>query len=330
MPTRDQKQIADFLNVSVWSAYTRINASQRFRVMADGGLLIPPDTAAVAMALLDYEQESYGNLVNGLLLPVDDELTASYAQSHPVGASPIPEGSTFMSPFQDHYGALQAAEVIHDEWVWHDMPAELYLWNQPDLDPVTRQLLVDLGYAEAFRMFEAGEKVYNFDAAKAAMADDARARLITKIDPATIVGIGACAQWLARGLGLVAAAAFAGWFVYRIVDTVLYRVKNSEEWANARESLAQTKRAQEMQVVQIESTEQALKNCEARVELGLATQAQCSAIATSLARIEPVVPAPNVPQFSSCGFSNCWPWALLAMGTGAVIGGVVAKKRGWV
>lgn len=322
-------QISDYLNKSVWSSYSRINASQRFRVVADGGVLIPPDVAQVSMAMLGYQKTIYGDLVNGLLLPNDAVLTEQYNRNLPHGAAALPAGTTFLTPFKDHRDVLDAAEIIRPEWVWHDMPAELYLINRPGLDPALRQVLLDLGYGEAAARKAAGQPVYVPSAEAIVLADAKRAMLVPK------VWSGWAAYWTARGLlsllGVVVGVGAAIYAGLRLIDTVFYRIKMAPHWENEKRKADNTAEGNRIQMIKAETAQEMLKQHCGVGAVEPWAEERCAGILGSLAAINPVTDIPAGPPVpSSCGFSNCWPWALLGLGGGALVGGWVAKKRGWV
>jgi hypothetical protein len=318
--TQQQLQnMADYLNVSVWSAYTRIVASKRFSLVAERGGLIPPDVAAVAMALLEYEKATYGNLVNNRILPVDATVTAEIRKKQD-----LPSGVSVATPFVEHLRMLDAAEIIRDEWVWHDMPPELYLINRPGLSAAERQILTDLGFADALAMQQSGRKAYKANLEAVAKADALRATYTPKFDPILVAGIVNLVSYLVVG-GLIA------WTVYKLVDAVTYRWRNAKEWEIEKQKADNTAGALRIQTIQAEANQQLLLAHCGPTAAEPWGEDECAAVLGRLNAIQPVTdPPPGPPLPVSCGFANCWPYALVALGGGAVIGGYLAKRRGWV
>lgn len=332
-----KQQVSDRLNEAVWSTYVRINTAARYDILVQNGILIPPDLAAVSMVLLDDRKRVYGDLVNGLLLPNDAAVTEEVSRKYPGG---VPAGVSVLSPFKDHLDVLNSLPVIRDEWVWHDMPEDLYVINRQDLDPATRQVLLDLGYGAALERRLSGAPVYKADPAAVAAADEARSKLMSKWHAMSgFSGFGSFGQvdplsfWLTvrTVLSVLATVAIGGAVLYaglRIIDAVVYRIKHSREWDLKLRQEQNVADFNKIQLIKVERLDEQLKNCEAGIAAGLHTEEECARIAQQLAAIEPAK-SPDYSRVPGCGFSNCWPWALLGFGIGAVGGSMIAKKRGW-
>lgn len=327
----EQKRIANYLNLGVWSSASRINASAQFEVLAAHDMLIPPDVAAVSMALLEYEKSSFGRMVNGLLLPNDAALTEWYAASRPEGAPALPSGTSFLQPWQDQLDQLNAAAIVPDEWVWHDMPSELYLINDPALSPVERQILADLGFADAAAAHAAGQKVYTANPEAIALADANRSALTAKVGAAAVrATIWSFAKLTGKILGYALVPAFGALIIWKTVGACLDRWVHGDQW-KAEASKAESQRLANQQVLlRTQALAADLERCREEAAAGLRTVESCDDMARALGQLQPVVTPEGVPSLPSCGFTNCWPYALLALAGGGLLGYGIAKKKGWI
>jgi hypothetical protein len=317
-----QREIAEYLNRSVWSSASRINAYRRFGTAADGGVLIPPDIAAIAGLRLEQEKQQWSILVRDYLEPVDGEVTEAWNRDPPRGAPRIPEGSTYFSSLYAHKMLLDATPPTPSAWVWHDMPQELYLVNDPTVSAEERSYLISLGYGDSASKAARGEQVYTVSEEALALSEEVQA----KFDPVTA---GLVVAWGLKYLIVVGAVALTGYALYKGVSVLAYSLTTGREVARDIELSKERQGANRFIATQVEETAQLLRACRLEAEAGQRSLDDCTRIASSMNSLHPVRQYSSVGSLSQCGFGQCWPWALATFGVGAFVGRYIAKQKRW-
>lgn len=317
--------MADLTNVSLWTSGSRIYAGYRMAVAGQGGS-VPPDVAAVVTELQRREQSRFADFI-GTLRQMDAPLNEAYMKNRTRDMPVIPAGQSVLDPIYYQNFMLQGTPEIEEEWVWHDMPQELYVANDPNLSDEERAILQDLmpGYTVAANKAAAGEKVYVADPSAIALAKSIRESVLPNasgfgvskvVSPATIEMAATIGKWVVWGLAIL----FGGTAIV--------------EWLKGRPAVAeQENRAKELAQIasqnqtKIEMTRRLFDYCVKRLELGGTQLADCNRIREQLGGLEAVAKPPGLPT-TGCGFGSCWPWALAGGGLGLLAGHWAAKRWG--
>lgn len=316
--------LAELTNLGLWVAGSRIYASYRMAVAGQGGA-IPPDVAAVVTVLKQRETSRFGEFVGSLRL-LDGGINEAYARRRRRDMPAVPPGQSILDPVYYQYTLLQGAPEIEDEWVWHDMPAELYVANDPTITDEERAILQDLlpEYGIAAEGKAAGRFAYTVDPVAAALAKDIREEVLPSIEgfgvpkvvnPATIriaMEIGRLVLW---GLGVLVGGGI-----------VIEYLKNRPAVAEAENRARELAQVSAQNQARIEMTRRLFDYCAKRLETGAAVLADCNRIREQLGALEPVARPTALP--AACGFGACWPWALGFGGLGLYVGHKVARRYG--
>jgi hypothetical protein len=319
--------MAELTNLGLWSSGSRIFAGYRMAILGQNGA-VPPDVATVVTVLQQREQSRFGEFV-GTLRTFDAEINEAYRQQRKRDMPIVPPGQSVLDPIYNQHLLLQGTPSIQDEWIWHDMPPELYVVNDPNISSEERAILQDLmpEYAMSATKAAAGEKVFVADPMLIASAESIRKDLlpgvsgfgVTKFAAAPVIQIarviGPMVLW---GLGII----FAGSI---IVNWLKGRAAVQAQENASRELAAKIAQNQ----AKIELTRRLFDYCMDRAETGTSTLMDCNKIREQLGGLEPLETPAGLPS-GGCGFGSCWPWAIAGAGVGVLVGYTVAKRYGLV